>query len=465
MASLIDVKQIDGYDSGTVDDLFIRVQQLETFSQSVQQTFTSELELSGFSQSVVDGFSSIEIRLTDLENFSSSLDTNYVTEIELNQATQSILFDYGLISSSNQIASEISAAFSEPSAGFDTRISILETFSASLNDSYITEAELTVYSASVETSFSTLETNFANQVSGVQSDLLTLSQSFAGTIGGLDSVLDSLELFSSSLDAGYVTHPELEETTSYLQSQINGRLDTASFNVYVATKKMRVDDIEQFTIDTNTRVDRFDARLDSLEVFSSSYNQDSASFDYRIDILEDFSNSVDVTFIDESELSEATQSLLDNYGLVSGSHFSGSISLNSNIYISGSTILGNQESDVHQITGSLKLKNSIFIGESLLQSFQNQNVVGHDNQIASVSSSLYTATFFEYVIQSGSNIRAGNLVSTHYNGTTEYYDQSTQDIGDTSTVVLRTEVLSGSLVLLANTNLGIWNIKTFVKGL
>jgi hypothetical protein len=465
MASLIDVKQVDGYDSGSVAELTQRIQELETFTQSVEQSFYSEQGLTGFSQSLYDSFQALELQIAELELFSSSLNSGYVTHLELQEATLSILNDYDLISSSNQIASEISSAFSEPSAAFDFRISHLESFSTSLDTNFISEAELTVFSGSIYDRISQVDTDFAVQISGVQSDILTLSQSFSNTIGNLDVVLDQLELFSSSLDAGFVTHDELESTKSIIDADIAGKLDTSSFNSYVSNTTMRIDDIEQYTIDTNTRVDRFDGRLTTLEEFSESYVVDSASFDFRIDSLEDFSNSVDVTFIDVNELEEATQSILDNYGLVSGSHISGSIILENDIYISGNTILGNNDDNVHQITGSLKLKNSIFIGESLLQTFQNQNVAGNDNQIASVSSSLYTATFFEYVIHSGSNLRAGNLVSTHYNGQTEYYDQSTQDIGDTSTVILRTEVQGDSLVLLANSNLGIWNIKTFVKGL
>jgi len=57
-----------------------------------------------------------------------------------------------LISSSAQIASDISGAFTEASASFSTRITSLEDFSSSLDTNYVTEAELVAATASLSAS-------------------------------------------------------------------------------------------------------------------------------------------------------------------------------------------------------------------------------------------------------------------------------------------------------------------------
>ena len=68
------------------------------------------------------------------------------------------------------------------------------------------------------------------------------ASSYSGSVNGIgnvsafstsvDSRLDNLELFSSSLDATFATDAQLNASSSTLQSNINTKLDTASFNTF-----------------------------------------------------------------------------------------------------------------------------------------------------------------------------------------------------------------------------------------
>jgi hypothetical protein len=443
MASLIDIKQIEGFDSSSLEAIELRVTALEVWSTSLDTAFVTEVELSAYSQSVNSDFVIVDNRLDNLELFSSSLSSSlsaiyldfgddYVTSTQLLNATQSVLNNHNLISGSLQLNS----------SSFDSLIITNISATGSFTGTFIGDGSgltgIIHYTDNDVLNY----INSLGVLSGSNQIALEISGAFNELSESFDYRLNNLEFFSSSLNANFVSEAEL--------TVFSTSIDTEIYN---------------FSSSIVTTISSVQSDITQLNIFTSSYYGDSASFDTRLDLLEDFSNSVDITFIDEFELQEAVDSVLNDNGLVSGSHFNGSVTLNNDIYISGNVILGDNEEQIHEITGSLKLKNSICIGDSLLQNYQNPNVVDFDNIIASVSASLYRAVFFEYVIFSGSNIRAGNLVSTHTDGNVVYFDQSTQDIGDTSTVELRTEIQGENLVLLANSNFGVWNIKTFLKGL
>lgn len=450
MASLIDIKQVEGFDSGSFELLDIRISNLEAWSSSLDTAFVTEAELSGYSQSLGLEINIIDNRLDNLELFSQSLSASlastfidfgdgYATETFVLQISQSILNDYGLISSSLQLNS----------SSLDSIILTNVTATGSFSGTFYGDGS-NLTGVSNYTDLDVL--NYINSIgilSGSYQIALEISGAFSELSNSFDYRLTNLEFFSSSLNANFVSEAELTVFSTSIDTNIN--LVSSSIATTISGVQSDITQLNIFTQSYYTDSESFDNRINGLDI--------------RVDLLEDFSNSVDITFIDEFELGEAIDEVLNNYGLVSGSHYNGGITLNNDIYISGSTRLGDNDEQIHEITGSLKLKNSICIGDTFLQSYQNQNVTGNDNLIAAVTASVYTAVFFEYVIISGSNIRAGNLVSTHYNGNTEYYDQSTQDIGDTSMIELRTEIQNGNLVLLANSNFGVWNIKTFVKGL
>ena len=63
----------------------------------------------------------------------------------------------------------------------------------------------------------------------------------------VDLRLDQLEAFSSSLQADFATQVELTQTASFLQNQINQKLNTSSFNAYTQSTNTRIDTLSSFT--------------------------------------------------------------------------------------------------------------------------------------------------------------------------------------------------------------------------
>jgi len=78
----------------------------------------------------------------------------------------------------------------------------------------------------------------------VNSRLVYLEGPFSTSV---DLRLDQLEAFSSSLQADYATQAELTQTASFLQNQINQKLNTSSFNAYTQSTNTRLDGLSSFT--------------------------------------------------------------------------------------------------------------------------------------------------------------------------------------------------------------------------
>lgn len=121
------------------------------------------------------------------------------------------------------------------------------------------------------------------------------------------------------------------------------------------------------------------------------------------------------------------------------------------------------------ITPSVKLhvEGDIKTTNALISNQQNTDVDTGTETVAEISSTTYTAAFFDYVIKNGTNVRAG-IVSACHDGTTnniEYNEVSTNDLGDTSDVTLSVDISGGNIRLLATTTSDNWSIKSLVRGL
>ena len=87
---------------------------------------------------------------------------------------------------------------------------------------------------------------------------------------------------------------------------------------------------------------------------------------------------------------------------------------------------------------------------------------GTTSTILSVSTGSYYGAFFDYVAVSGSNSRAGTVMST-WNGSSVVYNESTtNDIGNTNEVTMSVD-LSGTNVRLRATNTNQWSVRSLVR--
>jgi len=268
-----------------------------------------------------------------------------------------------LISSSDQISSEISGAFTSDSASFSTRVTDLETFSSSLDDTFVTETELNAATASLSSSLATdiatkaNSASFATDIATLDSTTVKLTgdQSIAGTktftgaitasdlrvtntasIGYLQTIYETSSIiyssgstkFGDTLDdthqitgsllvtgSSYTINGEdiiitsaLNASTSSLSSSLATGIasDSASLAAsIVSNSSSAATDIAALVVDSAS----FSTRITSNDVDITALQSDSSSFSTRVTDLETFSSSLDDTFATEAELNAATASL------------------------------------------------------------------------------------------------------------------------------------------------------------
>lgn len=163
---------------------------------------------------------------------------------------------------------------------------------------------------------------------------------------------------------------------------------------------------------------------------------------------------------------------------------------------SGSTIFGTAVSNTHQFTGSVLITGSLNVvgagitgslfgtsswaTNAVSASYSNNFTVANQLTIdatltdyATVASSTlgsnnvftqatgsYTSAFFKYTVASGSNTRAGEVVAAWNAGTSQFYDNSTLDIGNTLPVTSSVSIVAGNLQFNIQTNTPGWRIKS-----
>jgi len=179
---------------------------------------------------------------------------------------------------------------------------------------------------------STLDSNFQSLVS---SSLVSSSAQITDSSGilsssvgdfltyssSVDTRIDSLEIFSSSIDNEFTTETELNTATASLSASINEfYLPIQGYGVISGSS--------QLTSSYDTRYVQLsytgstDSRLNEIELVTQSH-------DTRLSNLESFSSSIDDDFVTETELNNTTSSLsssisefylpINGFGIVSGS--------------------------------------------------------------------------------------------------------------------------------------------------
>jgi hypothetical protein len=97
------------------------------------------------------------------------------------------------------------------------------------------------------------------------------------------------------------------------------------------------------------------------------------------------------------------------------------------------------------------------------RSGSNTDVDTGTEAVITVSTSSFSSAFFDYVILSGSNSRAGTVVSVWNGNTIEFAETSTKSIGTTTDVNLSVTISSGNVVLNATTTTNDWTVKALAR--
>ena len=317
-------------------------QQLETVNQdnfpNNNTGYISPARLREFNTDVIDSLTlqtqfdansaSVDSRLDSLESFSSSIVIDYINQTELNAATASLS-----ASLTTTINTKLpTSTYTTNSASVDGRLDYLEDKSAFISASnvfnqdntfeqqlYVKEdlnvigkgsftgsisaSGLGIYGDSViganAFSINTIK-GFAyftaptkiyfgsqnwNDFSQSVYESVNSGSAFPAYSTSVDTRLDSLESWSSSLDTLYATDAALNASSSTLQSNINGKLDTASFTTFSSSVSTQLS-ASTFFSGTQYKGDSssFDSRISTLAtgyVSSASFNSYTASQDFK----------------------------------------------------------------------------------------------------------------------------------------------------------------------------------------
>jgi hypothetical protein len=116
------------------------------------------------------------------------------------------------------------------------------------------------------------------------------------------------------------------------------------------------------------------------------------------------------------------------------------------------------------VNGNTIITGSLQVSQSLLQYSNNASITsGSTANIASFNTSSYTAGFFDYVATSGTNARAGTVFTVWNANNVEFTETSTNDIGNTSNLILSASLSAGAIRLQGTSLSGSWSVKTLTR--
>lgn len=115
------------------------------------------------------------------------------------------------------------------------------------------------------------------------------------------------------------------------------------------------------------------------------------------------------------------------------------------------------------VDGEFTVNSDFNILSSSLKYSQNTDIDAGQEAVATLATSSFRSAFFDYVLTSASNARAGTLMAVWHGDTINYADTSTADIGTTAGVTLSVELVSGNVELLLSASSDNWSVKTTSK--
>lgn len=108
---------------------------------------------------------------------------------------------------------------------------------------------------------------------------------------------------------------------------------------------------------------------------------------------------------------------------------------------------------------------SLIINGTSLTTGENTDTDIGTETIITVSTLTHDSAFFDYVVNDGTNYRAGTVMSVWDGSSVQYNDNSTSDIGNTSGVTMSVDISGTNARLRATVTSNNWDIKTFTRAL
>ena len=162
--------------------------------------------------------------------------------------------------------------------------------------------------------------------------------------------------------------------------------------------------------------------------------------------MTDFLNKRFVTDVDLSKISNAVS--------ITGSTMTGNLILPSLTATTNITI--------NSLSGSTTREIKINSSGTLIISDDKVVLTGITGTyiIDTFNNAVGDASIWDYVVKSTIGLRAGTITGVWSGNTAEYYEISTNDIGNTHGTNLSVDVIGGNVRLIANITGGTWTIKT-----
>lgn len=158
------------------------------------------------------------------------------------------------------------------------------------------------------------------------------------------------------------------------------------------------------------------------------------------------------------------------------------------VYKSGSTVVSIQGSQGELFSITDSLSGSLFSvsnisGLPILEVFSdNTTLVGNyldpmlvttqlvtansgSTTIYSLPTASYDGAFYDYVVRSGSNSRAGQIMAIWSGSSVNYTDNSTTDFGSTANLSFNVIVSGSNMVLRSTVTTGSWTVKTIIRSI
>ena len=306
------------------------------------QTNTGNLFVSNaISSSTINGIgnvqlysASVDTRLDYLEGpFSTSVDSR-LDQLEIDSASQ----DSRLDNIENYTAS-LKTAFT--ASGTDV------TFNGNINVSgSITAYKLNVLIESSSVIFSSGSNVLGDNVSDTQTlngtvtipnTLFVAGVEFIPFSSSVDYRLDNLEAFSSSLVFDFVTQAQLTQTASVLQTNIDKKLNSASFQSYTSSNdalvasKLNTSSFQAYTSSVDTKFNTIGTYTSSNDTKWNTIGGYTASIDTKFNTIGSYTASNDTKW---NTLQNVTASLINatgSYATTGSNTFIGSNTFNGRV--------------------------------------------------------------------------------------------------------------------------------------
>ena len=110
-------------------------------------------------------------------------------------------------------------------------------------------------------------------------------------------------------------------------------------------------------------------------------------------------------------------------------------------------------------------RNDVIVKTALLSNQENTDIDTGAEVVAQVSTSTYTAAFFDFVVKKTTNVRSGTVYACHDGTSVVFTETSTNDLGDTSDVTLSVDISGGNMRLLATVTSDDWSVKSLIRAI